>query len=448
VVGGCDSGSGGIGCLSVDCVEPAARYPPVWGFLGCMPAAPRGKYDRTTNRTTPGQEGSQVEKAARFGVMGGAASKRHKRRTQRHLACEFDVTFNSKHAKASTKFALVQPRHQRLHVGPVLGGAACTLQRVAPTCDTRHHCCVLPLLVRGCAEDLDVCVGRFTVPSRVSHYFLSAIVAPARAVCGSHRCVGAARRTVWVWTAGSCLDLCCERSGSGPSVSLNRRTASRSVPCFLDPSDTMQDLVSDLLAGRNVVFLTGAGISVASGIPPYRDSTMAVWSQFVEDWGTKAKFEKDPLDWWNSFWLHTHEKVGDMCVCYLFPTCRVRACAFLWLRLRHSARYVQVADTNALLHVARSRMCCRLLRTTDTPRSRVSWNGTIRCGCLGLRDRSAPQLACVCGRVNVTPIACGVWPFRCKNARLITQNIDTLHPQTVADQSRVIEVCVRPTILC
>lgn len=66
----------------------------------------------------------------------------------------------------------------------------------------------------------------------------------------------------------------------------------------------ISQLAEMLVTGKNVVFLTGAGISVASGIKPFRGQEDAVWHESVMEWGTRAKFEKDPLEWYNTFWLH------------------------------------------------------------------------------------------------------------------------------------------------
>ena len=116
----------------------------------------------------------------------------------------------------------------------------------------------------------------------------------------------------------------------------------------------MDALVSSLMEGKKVVFITGAGLSVSSGIPPYRGKAStgqsnpgamppqhlpcyihvlllrsrsthivhrhsksqanAVWEHFVLEWGTRRKFLKDPLEWWNRFWLKTHEKVSRRCL--------------------------------------------------------------------------------------------------------------------------------------
>jgi len=70
------------------------------------------------------------------------------------------------------------------------------------------------------------------------------------------------------------------------------------------------ELAGLIAAGQRVVFVTGAGLSCASGIPPFRASRFgaeldggAVWSQHIETMGTRRAFEKDPLEWYNSFWL-------------------------------------------------------------------------------------------------------------------------------------------------
>jgi NAD-dependent deacetylase len=61
----------------------------------------------------------------------------------------------------------------------------------------------------------------------------------------------------------------------------------------------------------NVVYLTGAGISVASGISPYRKGPDAVWDNFIMDWGTIERFHKDPLAWYREFWLKAHPTLRD-----------------------------------------------------------------------------------------------------------------------------------------
>lgn len=67
------------------------------------------------------------------------------------------------------------------------------------------------------------------------------------------------------------------------------------------------DVVKAKLAqSKATVFLTGAGLSVASGIAPYRKSKDAVWSRFITEWGTIERFHESPLDWWREFWIKAH----------------------------------------------------------------------------------------------------------------------------------------------
>lgn len=66
-------------------------------------------------------------------------------------------------------------------------------------------------------------------------------------------------------------------------------------------------LAQTLRSGQMVVFVTGAGLSYASGITPYRYSNKAIWSNFVMASGERRTFKEDPDQYWNSFWLRTHE---------------------------------------------------------------------------------------------------------------------------------------------
>lgn len=68
-------------------------------------------------------------------------------------------------------------------------------------------------------------------------------------------------------------------------------------------------LAKTLKSGHMVLFITGAGLSVASGISTYRSETTSIWSNFIYEWGTRSKFLEDPLIWYNKFWLRTHEKI-------------------------------------------------------------------------------------------------------------------------------------------
>jgi NAD-dependent deacetylase len=74
--------------------------------------------------------------------------------------------------------------------------------------------------------------------------------------------------------------------------------------------------VTDSNSNNIILLITGAGLSKSSGIPTYRsnalssttDGNNATWSRFVYKWGTRRKFLKDPLSWYNTFWLQTHHK--------------------------------------------------------------------------------------------------------------------------------------------
>ncbi|KAA6382837.1 MAG: putative NAD-dependent deacetylase sir2E [Streblomastix strix] len=69
----------------------------------------------------------------------------------------------------------------------------------------------------------------------------------------------------------------------------------------------LKAIAHSIRTGAYVLFITGAGLSVASGIAPYRGTKNAIWSKFVLEWGTKKKFKKNPSKWWNEYWLRTHE---------------------------------------------------------------------------------------------------------------------------------------------
>lgn len=70
--------------------------------------------------------------------------------------------------------------------------------------------------------------------------------------------------------------------------------------------DDVLEVKAKLARSNNVVFLTGAGLSVASGISPYRKSKDAVWSRFITEWGTIERFHENPHAWWNEFWIKAH----------------------------------------------------------------------------------------------------------------------------------------------
>jgi NAD-dependent SIR2 family protein deacetylase len=75
--------------------------------------------------------------------------------------------------------------------------------------------------------------------------------------------------------------------------------------------DETRRALAALQAGERVVWLTGAGLSVASGLSPYRKSRDAVWANFITDWGTIERFHEDPTVWYREFWFKAHGKLVD-----------------------------------------------------------------------------------------------------------------------------------------
>src|SRR4051812_27712586 len=93
-----------------------------------------------------------------------------------------------------------------------------------------------------------------------------------------------------------------------------------------DRLSAIDQLKGWLRDAKSVVYLAGAGLSVASGIRAYRNGPNAIWSEYVTDWGTVAKFRADPAAWWAKFWLEAH---GDIFKQDLAPNAGHRALAKL-----------------------------------------------------------------------------------------------------------------------
>ena len=86
-----------------------------------------------------------------------------------------------------------------------------------------------------------------------------------------------------------------------------RRTSGRNT--------SLEDLAKELVVyQKRAVLICGAGISVASGVPPFRNTckngstasgsaSEAIWNQHVWTQNTRQAFRQDPLTWYNDFWI-------------------------------------------------------------------------------------------------------------------------------------------------
>ncbi len=62
--------------------------------------------------------------------------------------------------------------------------------------------------------------------------------------------------------------------------------------------DAVDLLKNSLEEKENLLVVTGAGISVASGIPPFRRSSNAIWEKDVTEMATRSFFLADPVKSW------------------------------------------------------------------------------------------------------------------------------------------------------
>ena len=74
-----------------------------------------------------------------------------------------------------------------------------------------------------------------------------------------------------------------------------------------ESQQNLSELAELIIAGKRLLFITGAGLSVSSGIRPYRSGANAIWSNYLVENGQRSSFRADPSAWWNEFWLRTHE---------------------------------------------------------------------------------------------------------------------------------------------
>jgi hypothetical protein len=64
----------------------------------------------------------------------------------------------------------------------------------------------------------------------------------------------------------------------------------------------LQELARHIVSSQPVVFITGAGLSAASGIRTFRGPD-GLWSEVIWKKATREEFRKDPLVWYNEFWV-------------------------------------------------------------------------------------------------------------------------------------------------
>jgi NAD-dependent deacetylase len=68
-------------------------------------------------------------------------------------------------------------------------------------------------------------------------------------------------------------------------------------------NSSLSELAKEIVVNeKRVVFITGAGLSVASGVRPFRGQS-GVWTQHLWTMATRESFRKDALAWYNDFWL-------------------------------------------------------------------------------------------------------------------------------------------------
>ena len=118
---------------------------------------------------------------------------------------------------------------------------------------------------------------------------------------------------------------CTLTSGSSSSSENNAAAAAASL------------LGALLRDGERVVVVTGAGVSAASGIPPFRGSADAVWSKAVVETGTTRAFAADPEAWYGEFWFTS---VGAWSSTTVRPNAAHEALATLARKFPSSVRIV------------------------------------------------------------------------------------------------------------
>jgi NAD-dependent deacetylase len=134
-----------------------------------------------------------------------------------------------------------------------------------------------------------------------------------------------------------------------------------------DPLSRLVDVLAD--PNRSLLVVTGAGVSLASGIPTFRGSDPgAVWKRETTEIGTAEYLERDPVGWWR--WVLTlRDTVLDA-----EPNAAHHALAALeeWHGGRSGGGFLLVTQNIDLLHErAGSRLLVKVHGTADRLRCSV-----------------------------------------------------------------------------
>lgn len=144
----------------------------------------------------------------------------------------------------------------------------------------------------------------------------------------------------------------------------------------------MSDPVAELVAAlkdpdENVGFLTGAGISVASGIPTFRGNDPgAIWANDVMEKGTRRYFERDPVGSW-SWYLSRFDKVWQVGPNPAHHACRaLEETSGIWLVTQNIDGLHQAAgstDCIAIHGSAHTVRCSQEGCANGSPRGTLPW---------------------------------------------------------------------------
>ena len=143
----------------------------------------------------------------------------------------------------------------------------------------------------------------------------------------------------------------------------------------MEPVDALLEALRD--PDQRVGFLTGAGISVASGIPTFRGNDPgAVWANDVMEKGTRRYFERDPVGSW-TWYLGRFDKVWQVGPNAAHHACRAleERCG-IWLVTQNIDGLHQAAgstDCIAIHGSAHAVRCSRVGCEHGAPRGTLAW---------------------------------------------------------------------------